>query len=84
MTIIFIENEFGSGHIVSVAEAFKKLTVERNLKPGESGRFLMSPFKSIVVNERVTAANACDDVELYAYLLAQMPRPPTIGRGDND
>jgi hypothetical protein len=73
MTIIFIENEVGSGQIVSVAEAFRKLTVERNLRPGESGRFLMSPFKSIVVNERMTISNRCDEAKLLAYLLDQSP-----------
>ena len=76
MTIIFIENELGSGQIVTVAETFKTLTVERNLRPGESGRFLMSPLKSIVVNECMVAANACDDMQRDACRVNDTPYVP--------
>ncbi len=51
MSIVFIENLFGSGQIVTIAETFNSQTIERKLKPGESGRFMTSAFKSIVVNE---------------------------------
>ena len=64
MTIVFIENELGSGQVVSVAEAFSNLTVEHSLRPGESGRFLMSPFKSIVVSE--IPAMTCNSMYTYS------------------
>jgi len=76
MTIIFIENVLGSGQIVTVAETFRKLTVERYLRPGESGRFLMSPFKSIVVNEGIVAGNSCDDMMRDAYRVDDPPYVP--------
>jgi len=58
MTVIFIENLFGSGQIVTVAETFRQQTFERTLRPGDNGRFLISPFKSIVVSESIIEDNA--------------------------
>jgi len=69
MSIVFIENLFGSGQIVTVAETFKKQTFERSLRPGENGRFLISPFKSIVVNERIITADSSDGAKYYASRL---------------
>jgi hypothetical protein len=51
MTIVFIENVWGSGQIVTVSEAFKDHQVSRRLKPGESLRIAVSPFKSISIDE---------------------------------
>jgi hypothetical protein len=76
MTIIYIENVLGSGQIVTVAETFRKQTIERSLRPGESGRFLMSPFKSIVVNESILAANACGEAARDASALDRAPYVP--------
>jgi hypothetical protein len=66
MTIIFIENLFGSGQIVTVAETFRKQTFERTLRPGDNGRFLISPFKSIVVSESIILANSDDALNCAA------------------
>lgn len=79
MTIIFIENVLGSGQIVTVAETFKDQTIEHHLRPGESGRFFTSAFKSIVVNETMVAARG-------AAPLADAPYEPiklTMSLNDN-
>jgi hypothetical protein len=68
MTIIFIENVFGSGQIVTVAETFRKQTIERNLLPGESGRFFTSPFKSIIVNESMVGEPDAARLEYAPYV----------------
>jgi hypothetical protein len=75
MTIIFIENVLGSGQIVTVAETFKQQTIERNLRPGESGRFFTSPLKSIVVNESIMAENS-GDVAITDTPFEYMPHLP--------
>jgi hypothetical protein len=56
MTIIFIENVFGSGQVITVREAFDDHVVEHRLHPGESARIAISRFKSIIVDEAATAA----------------------------
>jgi hypothetical protein len=65
MTIIFIENVFGSGQVITVVEAFKNQTREHRLQPGENGRFLMSRFKSIVVDECLIVAASQMDAGEY-------------------
>ncbi|MDB5431140.1 MAG: hypothetical protein JWP35_2256 [Caulobacter sp.] len=52
MNILFIENEFGSGQIFTVLEDFGNRVVERQLRPGENARIIVSRFKSVVVTER--------------------------------
>lgn len=52
MNILFIENEFGSGQIFTVLEDFGNRVVERQLRPGENARIIVSQFKSVVVTER--------------------------------
>jgi hypothetical protein len=69
MTIIFIENLFGSGQIVTVAETFRQQTFERTLRPGDNGRFLISPFKSIVVSESMISEESDDGVNADASRL---------------
>ena len=76
MTIIYIENLLGSGQIVTVSETFSRQTIELNLRPGESGRFLTSPFKSIVVNECPFAANVGDAGARGGSPLADRPYVP--------
>jgi len=58
MTIVFIENARGSGQIITVSEAFRDHVVSRRLKPGENARILVSPFKSISIDEEAIAASA--------------------------
>jgi hypothetical protein len=52
MNILFIENELGSGQIFTVLEDFGNRVVERQLRPGENARIVVSRFKSVVVTER--------------------------------
>jgi hypothetical protein len=50
-TLIFIENVLGSGQIVKLTENFGDYSVARNLQPGEHARLVVSPFKSVSVEE---------------------------------
>jgi hypothetical protein len=86
MTIIYIENVLGSGQVVTIAETFKQQTIHRSLLPGESGRFLVSPFKSIVVNESASTSHARDDVEsrpLVTSYPAYVPTKMTMHGNDD-
>ncbi|HEY3799632.1 MAG TPA: hypothetical protein VGL58_14870 [Caulobacteraceae bacterium] len=50
-TLIFIENVLGSGQVVKLTEDFGDYSVSRDLRPGENARLVVSPFKSIAVEE---------------------------------
>ena len=56
MTVVFIENVWGSGQNITVAEAFKDHIVSHRLKPGDNVRIAASRFKSISIDEEVAAA----------------------------
>jgi len=56
MTIVFIENVWGSGQIITVSEAFKDHVVSRRLEPGDNLRIAVSRFKSISIDEEAVAA----------------------------
>jgi hypothetical protein len=51
MTIIFIENLFGSGQVIKVLEQFGEAVVEHTLAPGDNARIAVSAFKSITVSQ---------------------------------
>ena len=55
-TLIFIENVLGSGQMVKLTEDFGDYSVSRDLRPGEHARLVVSPFKSISVEEVPIAA----------------------------
>lgn len=57
-TLIFIENVLGSGQMVKLTEDFGDSLVSRDLKPGENARLVVSPFKSISVEESPISAIA--------------------------
>ncbi|HEY1752529.1 MAG TPA: hypothetical protein VGG29_14820 [Caulobacteraceae bacterium] len=62
-TLIFVENVLGSGQVVKLTEDFGDYSVSRDLRPGENARLVVSPFKSISVEEEpmstvATPANA--------------------------
>jgi hypothetical protein len=71
-TLIFIENVLGSGHLVKLTEDFGDYSVSRELRPGENARLVVSPFKTVSVEERpsalcrVTAANEPRDMDFPA------------------
>ena len=50
-TQIDIENVLGSGQVVKLTEDFGDYSVCRDLQPGENARLVVSPFKSISVEE---------------------------------
>ena len=50
-TLIFIENVLGSGQVVKLTEDFGDYSVSRDLRPGENARLVVSPFKSVTVEE---------------------------------
>ena len=50
-TLIFVENVLGSGQVVKLTEDFGDYSVSRDLRPGENARMIVSPFKSISVEE---------------------------------
>ena len=56
MTIVFIENVWGSGQNITVSEAFKDHVVSRRLEPGDNVRIAVSRFKSISIDEEVAIA----------------------------
>jgi len=57
-TLIFIENVLGSGQIVTLTEDFGDYTVTRSLRPGEHTRLVVSPFKTVSVEEAAVDSRA--------------------------
>ena len=57
-TLIFIENVLGSGHLVKLTEDFGDYSVTRDLRPGEHTRLVISPFKTVTVEEAPMAGDA--------------------------
>ena len=50
-TLIFVENVLGSGQVVKLTEDFGDYSVTRDLRPGEHARLVISPFKTVTVEE---------------------------------
>jgi hypothetical protein len=50
-TCIYVENILGSGQIVKLTEDFGDYSVSRDLQPGENARLIVSPYKSIWLQE---------------------------------
>lgn len=86
MTIIVIENASGSGRAVTVAETFETQTIDRNLRPGESARLLLSPFRSIVIHEAALAAAAPASAATASFSATQPSYVPIrmTMRGNDD
>jgi hypothetical protein len=55
-TLIFIENVLGSGQAVKLTEDFGDYSVSRDLRPGENARLVVSPFKTISLEEAPLSA----------------------------
>ena len=70
-TLIFIENVLGSGQMVKLTEDFGDYSVSRDLRPGENARLVVSPFKSISVEEvplgAIVAAAANESGRIAAF-----------------
>ena len=56
-TLIFVENVLGSGQMVKLTEDYGDHRVTQELRPGEHARLVVSPFKTISVEELPLAAN---------------------------
>jgi hypothetical protein len=50
-TLIYLENVLGSGQMIRLREDFGDHSVSRELRPGEHARLVISPFKSLTVEE---------------------------------
>jgi len=59
-TLIFVENVLGSGQVVKLTEDFGDHAASRELRPGESAKLVISPFKSVTVEERPSGAASTD------------------------
>ena len=68
-TLIYIENVLGSGQMVKLKEDFGDYSVSRDLRPGEHARLVVSPFKSLSIEEVpiAVAARANDAGATVAY-----------------
>ena len=78
-TLIFIENVLGSGQVVKLTEDFGDYSVTRDLRPGDHARLVVSPFKSISVEEvPVSAAIAAAANETRR--VASFPAPRKLQR----
>ena len=78
-TLIFVENVLGSGQVVKVTEDFGDYSVCRDLQPGEHARLVVSPFKTIKVEEAPLAARARPAIPLRPTLAA-LPTPRGLER----
>jgi hypothetical protein len=77
-TLIFIENVLGSGQVVKLTEDFGDYSVSRDLRPGEHARLVVSPFKSIAVEEvplGAVVAAAANEARRIGF-----PAPRTLTR----
>jgi hypothetical protein len=77
-TLIFVENVLGSGHVVKLTEDFGDYSVTRDLRPGEHARLVVSPFKTVTVEEAPlslapTAANE-------GHTIRTFPAPRSLER----
>ena len=77
-TLIFIENVLGSGQVVKLTEDFGDYSVSRDLRPGENARLVVSPFKSISVEEVPLGALAAPANE--GRKITTLPTPRTLER----
>lgn len=78
-TLIFIENVLGSGQMVKLTEDFGDYSVSRDLRPGENARLVVSPFKSISIEEApLSAVMAAAAYE--AGRVASFPAPRSLAR----
>jgi hypothetical protein len=78
-TLIYIENVLGSGQVVKLTEDFGDYSVCRDLQPGESARLVVSPFKSIAVEE-APLAHAQPRLPGNVRKRMPLPLPPALER----
>jgi hypothetical protein len=79
-TLIFVENVLGSGHVVKITEDFGDYSVSRDLRPGENARLVVSPFKSIAVEEAPMLAVETPSTANHGRAIATFPAPRGLQR----
>jgi hypothetical protein len=79
-TLIFIENVLGSGQVVKITEDFGGYSVCRDLNPGDHARLVVSPFKSISVEEVPLSAAQRSIFATGGRQTASAPLPPALER----
>jgi hypothetical protein len=79
-TLIFVENVLGSGHVVKITEDFGDYAVSRDLRPGENARLVVSPFKSIAVEEAPMAGVAMPSAANEGRTIATFPAARALER----
>jgi hypothetical protein len=79
-TLVFIENVLGSGQVVKLTEDFGDYSVSRELRPGENARLVVSPFKSISVEEIPLSHLAPPPAANEGRRIATFPAPRSLER----
>jgi hypothetical protein len=79
-TLIFVENVLGSGHVVKLTEDFGDYTVSRDLRPGEHARLVVSPFKTVTVEEAPLVFASPPDVASESHTIRTFPTPRSLER----
>ena len=79
-TLIFVENVLGSGQVVKLTEDFGDYSVTRNLRPGEHARLVVSPFKTVTVEEVPIAFVATPSAANEGRRAAAFPVPQSLER----
>ena len=79
-TLIFIENVLGSGEVVNVCEDFGDYSVARDVLPGEHARLVISPFKTLSVEEVPLSLPATPAAANAGHSIRTFPAPRTLER----
>jgi hypothetical protein len=77
-TLIFVENVLGSGHVVKLTEDFGDYSVTRDLRPGEHARLVVSPFKTVTVEEAPLSLARPGDAA--GHTIRTFPAPRSLER----
>jgi hypothetical protein len=78
-TLIFVENVLGSGQVVKLTEDFGDYSVTRDLRPGENARLVVSPFKTVTVEE-IPVSLAAAPPAAKGRCVHTFPTPHTLQR----
>jgi len=79
-TLIFVENVLGSGQVVKLTEDFGDYSVTRDLRPGENARLVVSPFKTVTVEEVPLAQIALPAAANQGSTVHAFPTPRFLER----
>ena len=74
-TLIFVENVLGSGQVVKLTEDFGDYSVSHELRPGENARLVVSPFKTISLEETPLCVGGAPSAANEARRITTFPPP---------